>query len=75
VLFYALVAVVVGLGNVPGWLVVSAWSYVFLRIAHTLIHCTYNNVFHRLAAFMSGFGLLVGMWVIYFVGLATARAA
>jgi hypothetical protein len=74
VLFYALVAVAVGLGNVPGWLVVGAWLYVLLRFAHTLIHCTYNNVLHRLAAFMSGFGLLVGMWVVYFVGTANARA-
>jgi hypothetical protein len=24
-----------------------AWLYVLLRVAHSVIHCTYNNVLHR----------------------------
>lgn len=75
VLFYALVAIAIGVGQAPGWLAAGAWLYVILRLVHTVIHCSYNNVMHRLAAFMSSFGLLVGLWIFYLVGLAGARAA
>lgn len=75
VLFYALVALAVGAGPVPGWLAVGAWVYVALRAAHTAIHCSYNDVMHRLVAFMLGFGLLVAMWIGYLFGVAAARPA
>lgn len=75
VLFYALVAVAVGVGQVPGWFAVGAWVYVASRAAHTVIHCTYNNVIHRLAAFMLGFALLVGMWLAYLFGVVFKSAA
>ncbi|WP_374012858.1 MAPEG family protein [Pseudoxanthomonas koreensis] len=70
VLFYALVAMAVGMGFVPGWLAAAAWVYVALRVAHSLIHCTYNRVMHRLAAFLPGFLLLVAMWAGYAMQLA-----
>ena len=63
VLFYALVAVALALGQVPGWLVLGSWAFVATRIAHSVIHCTYNRVFHRLGAFMAGFLIVVAMWV------------
>jgi hypothetical protein len=70
VLFYALAAVALATGNTPGWLVIGAWIYVVLRVVHSLIHCTYNKVFHRLAVFLASFGLLVGLWVWFFASLA-----
>ena len=75
VLFYALAAVAVAAENVPSWLVTSAWLYVALRVLHSIVHCTYNKVYHRLAVFMASFGLLVAMWISFFVSLSTKSAA
>ena len=74
VLFYGLTAVAVAAGNVPSWLVTSAWLYVALRVLHSIVHCTYNKVYHRLAIFMASFGLLVAMWVSFFVSLSSKSA-
>jgi len=50
--------------------VVLAWAYVALRILHSAIHLTYNNVFHRLSAFAASNLLLVALWVSWAVALA-----
>lgn len=39
-----------------------AWTYVVLRIAHSLVHLTYHNVFHRLAAFAASNAVLFLLW-------------
>jgi hypothetical protein len=70
VLFYALVAIAIGTDHTPDWLAVGAWLFVALRVIHSLIHCTYNNVMHRLAAFLASFGLLVALWIAFVVTLA-----
>jgi hypothetical protein len=41
-----------------------AWAYVFFRIVHSLIHLTYNRVFHRLGAFALSNAVLVVLWVV-----------
>ena len=69
VLFYALVACAIAVSWVPPWLVIGAWCYFGLRIAHSLIHCTYNRVMHRLAIFALSFGLLVVLWIAYVLAL------
>lgn len=69
VLFYALVALAVATQHTPGWLVAAAWAYVALRVLHSFIHCTYNKVYHRLAAFLASFLLLAAMWVGFAVAL------
>ena len=71
VLFYALVACALAVGYVPPWLVIGAWCYFGLRVAHSLIHCTYNRVMHRLAMFALSFALVVALWVAYVVVLAS----
>ena len=75
VLFYALVAIAVGVQYTPNWLVAGAWLYVFSRIVHSLIHCTYNRVMHRFAAFASGFCLLVGLWLAFSITITSRGAA
>jgi len=50
-----------------------AWAFVGLRIAHSLIHLTYNHVLHRLAAFSAANVALVLLWVS--AGLHLAAAA
>ena len=75
VLFYALAAIALATGYVPNWLVACAWVYFALRLLHSLIHCTYNKVYHRLGVFLVSFLLLVVMWVVFFVSLASKSAA
>ncbi len=46
---------------------VLAWCYVGLRLVHSLVHLTYNNVFHRLSVFaFSSFSLML-FWGWFFV--------
>ena len=72
VLFYALCATAVALKHVPAWLVVGAWLFVALRVAHSFIHCTYNKVMHRFPVFMLGFAVVVVLWVAFFGTLPNA---
>lgn len=74
ILFYSLAAMAIASAYAPTWLVVGAWAYVGLRAAHSLIHCTYNRVMHRFAAFGSGFLLLVGLWTAFVIGLVSKGA-
>ena len=46
-----------------------------MRVAHSLIHCTYNKVMHRLAVFLASFGLLVALWIAFFLSLPGSGAA
>ena len=75
VLFFALAAIALATGYVPDWLVLCSWVYFALRLLHSLIHCTYNKVYHRLTVFLASVGLLVGMWVCYFAVLLAKSAA
>jgi len=75
VVFYALVAVALATQYTPGWLVGGAWAFVGLRMVHSFIHCTYNKVMHRLAAFLSSFALLVALWITFFLSLPGTNAA
>lgn len=67
-LFYALVGTAIAVGPVPGWLVYGAWLFVVLRYIHSAIHCTYNRVMHRLAAFLVSFMVIVVLWVLFVTG-------
>jgi hypothetical protein len=69
VLFYALCATALAVGEIPAWLVIGAWAFVALRIVHSLIQCSYNKVMHRLMVFLVGFGLIVALWMGYAVAL------
>ncbi len=48
---------------------VLAWAFVASRYIHSYIHTTYNNVQHRMIAFMSGAVILIIMWCICFARL------
>ncbi len=75
VLFYALVGVALAIGVVPSWLAMGAWVFVALRVAHSVIHCTYNDVYHRLVVFLAGFVVLVALWVGFVMSLLSRTAA
>ncbi len=51
VLFYPLVLALIITGRGDGTDLAAAWSFVVLRVVHSAIHCTYNRVVHRFAAY------------------------
>ncbi|MBL1264793.1 MAPEG family protein [Methylomicrobium sp. RS1] len=63
VLFYVLCILQYVTRSPMPYFVFGAWLYVALRIAHSLIHLTYNNVMHRLAVFAVSNVVLIGLWL------------
>ncbi len=43
-----------------------AWLYVGLRVLHSAIHITYNNVMHRLTMFALSNFALIALWLFFF---------
>jgi len=72
-LFYVVCVVLYVTGAASTTTIALAWAFVGLRIAHSLIHLTYNHVLHRLAAFSAANVALVLLWVS--AGLHLAAAA
>ena len=70
VLFYIGCILVFIAGIHSPTLVTLAWLFVALRVVHSCIHLTYNNVMHRLFAFVASNTILLVMWVLLAVGLA-----
>jgi hypothetical protein len=64
VLFYAACITALALKIDNQTLLVLAWIFVALRVIHTLIHISYNNVLHRFLPFFLSFLCAVGMWVV-----------
>jgi hypothetical protein len=63
VLFYVACVILYVVGAVDAAGLALAWAYVACRALHSLIHLTYNNVFHRLAAFAAGNLVLLAIWI------------
>lgn len=42
---------------------VLAWSFVFARFFHVVVHITYNKLYHRMFAFWMGNILVAALWV------------
>lgn len=63
VLFYLACVVAFLTVHVDHVLQTLAWVYVALRVLHSLIYLSYNNVFHRLAAFAISNFVVVAMWL------------
>ncbi|WP_395405682.1 MAPEG family protein [Pseudoduganella sp. UC29_106] len=47
-----------------------AWAYVALRVVHSVIHLSYNNVIHRLTAFGLSNVVLALLWIMVWQALA-----
>ena len=69
VLFYVACLTLYATRTADGTALVLAWLYVGLRVCHSLVHVTYNNVFHRLAAYAASVVVLLAMWVRLFMAL------
>ena len=62
VLFYAAILTLVASGQGDLTFVAAAWAFVALRGVHSLIHCTYNRIVHRFAAYALSSLVLWAMW-------------
>jgi hypothetical protein len=68
-LFYVVCLALYVIQRVESIDLVIAWMYVGLRAIHSLVHLTYNNVFHRLTAFGMSNIVLGVLWVRLFFAL------
>ncbi len=72
VLFYV-VCLLLYVGNAASrTAVLLAWAYVVLRVLHSLVHLSYNNVMHRFAFFALSNCCIVGLWIIAAMSLGLA---
>jgi hypothetical protein len=71
ILFYVVCLVLYVTAGVSALAVSLAWAYVVLRIVHSVIHLTYNRVMHRLAAFAISNAVLVVIWVLAGIHIAS----
>ena len=61
-LFYVVCIVLYVTAGASATTIALAWAFVVLRVAHSLIHLTYNRVVHRLSAFAASNVALVVLW-------------
>jgi len=69
VLFYLALFVGVSLDLASPLTVGLAWAFVALRVVHSAIHCSYNKVRHRFAAFVLGALVLWTLWGVLLAGV------
>ena len=69
VVFYAVCLYLVVAVQVDEIHYYCAWTFLVFRIIHSIIHCSYNQVMHRFAAYLIS---SVAMWVM--VGRALVAA-
>ena len=62
VLFYAGIILAISQNLSESSLVIMAWVYVFLRLAHTVVHLSINHLTSRMMLFILSYACLVGFW-------------
>jgi hypothetical protein len=70
-LFYAACIVGMVVGQNGNLLVVLAWVYVALRMAHAYIHIGSNKLTPRIRAYFSSWLVILAMWGTIVFGIAT----
>ena len=53
--------------RVDAVVLIVAWLFVLFRLVHSIVHLTYNNVFHRLTLFAASNVALGALWVLFFL--------
>lgn len=74
VLFYAAGVVAMVTEQGTGAIVWLAWAYVACRIGHTVIHLGSNRIPPRIAMYAASWTMLLAMWGVLVIGVATGRA-
>ncbi len=72
VLFYVVCLALFVTRTVDSLVVQLAWAYVGVRLLHSLVHLTFNNVMVRLMLFASSIAVLVSIWVLFALRVAPA---
>ena len=67
VLFYVVCLMFYVTHRVDGLILATASVYAGLRVIHTVIHITYNHVFHRLTFFVLSNFAVIALWVLFFL--------
>lgn len=62
VLFYIACVLIVVTGATDSWFVYLAWGYVALRVAHSLVHLTFNKIPPRFLFYILSNIVLLVMW-------------
>lgn len=70
VLFYVVTLTFVVTEQATPLAVGLAWLFVALRVVHSLVHITYNNVLHRLGIFALANFALLGLFALLLIRLA-----
>lgn len=70
VLFYASCLTLYVTSQVDSLALSLAWTYVALRLAHSLVHLSYNKVMHRLSFFAASNFVLGAIWIRLFIALS-----
>ena len=63
ILFYTAILLSLLLMIQDPLLVQLSWGFVGLRVVHSVIHCTYNNVNHRFVAYAVSSLFLLFIWI------------
>ena len=63
VLFYVLCLYLYVTNSVDALYVNAAWAFFAFRVAHSVVHCTYNRVIHRFALYCLGAAALFFMLI------------
>ncbi len=64
-LFHVICIIVFVTGLSSDAMLILAWSYVGLRLLHSAIHLTFNNVLYRFRVFILSWLVLIAMWVLW----------
>jgi hypothetical protein len=72
VLFYVGCLFAISLDSVSTALVLLAWVYFALRVVHSVVHLTTNNIVHRAAVYGASNLVVVAMWVVLVIGAPRA---
>ncbi len=72
-LFYAGCLAAMISGQSSTLVVVLAWLYVAARVIHTSVHTGKNALMPRIAAYFSSWAILVAMWTVIVLGVATSK--
>jgi hypothetical protein len=73
VLYYMASLVAVLIQQADALMLTLAWAYVALRIGHSAVHLSYNNVMHRLALFACSNVVVAIMWWVLLYRLIMGR--
>lgn len=71
VLFYVACICFFVTQRVDGLALGLAWTYVALRLGHSIVHLSYNNVMHRLMFYATSNFVLAALWIKLVLALGT----